>query len=54
MVPTHGAGGASCSALVLNQQTAQPIVASAWSKAEGVTGTIDSDDALYFNDPTLS
>ena len=31
--------------VVLNQQTAQPIVASAWSKAEGVTGTIDSDYA---------
>ncbi len=35
--------------VVLNQQTAQPIVASAWSKAEGVTGTIDSDYALYLD-----
>ena len=32
--------------VVLNQQTAQPIIASAWSKAESVTGTIDSDYAL--------
>ena len=42
--------------VVLNQQRAQPIVASAWSKAAGVTGTIDSDYALYldleFNDGT--
>jgi len=28
---------------------AHPIVASAWSKAEGVTGTIDSDYALYLD-----
>ena len=35
--------------VVLNQQRAQPIVASAWSKAEGVTGTIDSDYALYLD-----
>jgi len=35
--------------VVLNQQTAQPTVASAWSKAEGVTGTIDSDYALYLD-----
>ena len=35
--------------VVLNQQTAQPIVTSAWSKAEGVTGTIDSDYALYLD-----
>ena len=35
--------------VVLNQQEPQPIVASAWSKAEGVTGTIDSDYALYLD-----
>jgi len=35
--------------VVLNQRTAQPIVASAWSKAEGVTGTIDSDYAIYLD-----
>jgi len=35
--------------VVLNQQRDQPIVASAWSKAEGVTGTIDSDYALYLD-----
>jgi len=35
--------------VVLNQQRAQPIVASAWSKAEGVTGTIDADYALYLD-----
>ena len=35
--------------VVLNQQKAQPIVAAAWSKAEGVTGTIDSDYAIYLD-----
>src|SRR5271157_2361087 len=35
--------------VVLNQQRAQPIVAAAWSKAEGVTGTIDADYALYLD-----
>jgi len=33
----------------LNQHRAQRIVASAWSKAEGVTGTIDSDYTLYLD-----
>ena len=42
--------------VVLNQQTAQPIVATAWSKADGVSGTIDDRYALYldlvYNDGT--
>ncbi len=33
----------------LNQTTPAPIVATAWSKAEGVTGTSDSDYALYLD-----
>lgn len=40
--------GASQS-LTLNQQQAEPIVASVWSKAEGVTGSADSDYALYLD-----
>ncbi len=47
-VPTRARRGL-LQRVVLNQQTAQPIVASAWSKAEGVTGTIDSDYALYLD-----
>ena len=35
--------------MVLNQQKAQPIIASAWSKAEGVSGTTDSDYAIYLD-----
>ncbi len=42
--------------IVLNQQKAQPIVASAWSKSSGITGTIGPDYALYldlvYNDGT--
>jgi hypothetical protein len=33
----------------LNQKEPDPIVAVAWSKAEGVTGTPDSDYALYLD-----
>ena len=35
--------------VVLNQQTAAPIVAVAWSRAEGVTGTANSDYSLYLD-----
>lgn len=35
--------------VVLNQQRPEPIVAVAWSKAEGVTGSPDSDYALYLD-----
>jgi hypothetical protein len=47
--------GASQS-VVLNQTRPEPIVAVAWSKAEGVTGTADTDYSLYldlvYNDGT--
>ncbi len=35
--------------VVLNQQHPEPIVAVAWSRAEGVTGTPDSNYALYLD-----
>jgi hypothetical protein len=35
--------------LVLNQSRPQPIVASAWSKAEGVGGTSDPDYSIYLD-----
>jgi hypothetical protein len=35
--------------VILNQTEAAPIVATAWSKAEGVTGTPDSNYALYLD-----
>ena len=35
--------------VVLNQTRPEPIIAVAWSKAEGVTGTPDSDYALYLD-----
>ena len=35
--------------VVLNQTRPEPIVATAWSKAEGVTGTPGSDYALYLD-----
>ena len=35
--------------VVLNQERPEPIVAVAWSKAEGVTGTPDSNYALYLD-----
>jgi len=35
--------------VVLNQTRPEPIVAVAWSKAEGVTGAPDSDYALYLD-----
>ena len=35
--------------ITLNQQQPEPIVASVWSKAEGVTGSADSDYALYLD-----
>ena len=35
--------------VVLNQQRPEPIVAVAWSKAEGVTGSPDNDYALYLD-----
>ncbi|MCX6897691.1 MAG: hypothetical protein NT105_03240 [Verrucomicrobia bacterium] len=40
--------GASQS-VVLNQKTAAPVVAEAWSKAENVGGSRDSDYALYLD-----
>jgi hypothetical protein len=35
--------------VILNQTRPEPIVASAWSKAEGVTGSPDSDYSLYLD-----
>jgi hypothetical protein len=35
--------------VVLNQKTPQPIAVAAWSKAEGVGGTRDSDYAIYLD-----
>ena len=35
--------------MVLNQREPVPFVASAWSKAEGVSGTIDPDYAIYLD-----
>jgi hypothetical protein len=35
--------------LTLNQRQPEPIVASVWSKAAGVTGSADSDYALYLD-----
>jgi len=35
--------------IVLNQKTPQPIVAAAWSKAEGVGGSSDSSYSLYLD-----
>ncbi len=35
--------------VVLNQRTPQPIVASAWSQAEGVSGTMDPGYAIYLD-----
>ncbi len=35
--------------VVLNQTQPEPIVAVAWSKAEGVTGSVGSDYALYLD-----
>ncbi len=36
-------------AVVLNQTRPAPIVASAWSKADGVTGTADHDYSVYID-----
>lgn len=35
--------------VVLNQEKPEPIVATAWSKAEGVDGAADSDYSLYLD-----
>jgi hypothetical protein len=35
--------------VVLNQKAPLPIVAAAWSRAEGVTGSSDSDYSLYLD-----
>ena len=35
--------------VVLNQKTPAPIIASAWSKAEGVSGTADANYSLYLD-----
>lgn len=35
--------------VVLNQEKPEPIIATAWSKAEGVGGTRDSDYSLYLD-----
>ncbi len=35
--------------VTLNQTRPEPIVASAWSKAEGVTGSADADYSLYLD-----
>ena len=35
--------------VVLNQQSAQPIMAEAWSRADNVGGTKDSNYALYID-----
>jgi len=35
--------------IVLNQTQPEPIVASAWSKAEGVTGSADHDYSVYID-----
>jgi hypothetical protein len=35
--------------VVLNQREPQPIVASAWSKAEGVSGAADADFSVYLD-----
>lgn len=35
--------------VVLNQTQPEPIVAVAWSKAEGITGSVGSDYALYLD-----
>ncbi len=35
--------------ILLDQQRPEPIVASAWSKAEGVTGSPDADYAVYLD-----
>jgi hypothetical protein len=44
----RGQRGAS-QTVVLNQQIAAPIVATAWSRAEGVTGAPGSDYSLYLD-----
>lgn len=38
-----------CQTVVLNQDKPEPIVATAWSKAEGVDGAADSDYSLYLD-----
>jgi len=38
-----------CQTVVLNQTTPQPIVATAWSKAENVGGSRDADYSLYLD-----
>ncbi len=38
-----------CQTIVLNQETPEPIVATAWSKAEGIDGAADSDYSLYLD-----
>ncbi|MDO4587284.1 MAG: hypothetical protein Q4C95_08310 [Planctomycetia bacterium] len=35
--------------IVLNQQTAKPFIASAWSKAENVSGSADNNYAIYID-----
>ncbi|HCD99682.1 MAG TPA: hypothetical protein DER07_01410 [Armatimonadetes bacterium] len=40
--------GASCT-IQLNQEAASPIVFSGWSRAEGVSGSRDSDYSLYID-----
>jgi len=49
----NGAGAAAgrgvSQSVVLNQTRPEPIVASAWSRAEGVTGFSDSDYAVYLD-----
>ena len=44
-----GAGRGASQTVVLNQTRPEPIVAVAWSKAEGVTGSPDTDYSLYLD-----
>jgi len=46
---TERAARGVCQTVILNQQTPLPVVASAWSRAENVGGTPDSDYALYLD-----
>lgn len=47
--PDAAARRGASQTVVLNQQVATPIVASAWSKAEGVSGGADPDYSLYLD-----
>jgi len=44
-----GAKRGVCQTVVLNQTAPQPIIATAWSKAENVGGSADADYALYLD-----